>query len=67
MLSCGSHPCSPRGGEGKADPLLFGDEGGGTRAAGGIQNEITGIGSHKDATFDHPGSRLDNEKFGFSP
>src|SRR5699024_12001538 len=28
LFRSGPRPCSPRGGEGKADPLLFGDEGG---------------------------------------
>ena len=44
-------------GDPAASPL-FGDVGGGAGAAGGIEDEVAGVGGHEDAAFDDLGKRL---------
>ena len=40
-------------GDPAAAPLL-GDVGGGAGAAGGVEDEVAGVGGHEDAAFDEP-------------
>ena len=46
-------------GDPAAAPLL-GDVGGGARAAGGIKDEVAGVGGHEDAAFNDPRNCLYN-------
>ena len=57
----GAHDAGAGEGEGHpggvdGDPAaapLFGDVGGGARAAGGVQHQVAGVGGHEDAALDY--------------
>ena len=64
----GAHDAGAGEGEGHpggvdGDPAaapLFGDVGGGARAAGGVQHQVAGVGGHEDAALDDFGCRLND-------